>query len=57
MAQEEARQLIEDVDLILAHGAQEPRERERILKLRRQLEEVRRTGRFPEEPANTASSA
>ena len=48
MANLEARQLIEDVDILLEKDADTPDARERLAKLREALRHVEQTGEWPE---------
>ena len=47
MAQMEARQLIQDVDVLLEKDAATPRARERLNRLRAALQHVEQTGDWP----------
>ena len=47
MAQSEARQLIEDVDLLLEVDAEAPHARDRLSRLREELEYVEENGEWP----------
>ena len=52
MAEVEAGQLIEDVDILLERDADTPYARERLNRLREELRHVAETGEWPAGPAN-----